>query len=366
MILALLLSLAPAFTQADVPPAITVQLNHERFSRGDRARVYVETAQDGYLIVLHADPDGRVRVLFPLDPTDDDFVRGGRRQELRGRSGRDAFLVDAEDGSGTVLAAVARDPLTFDAFVRGDHWDYRALGGPSLRDDPLAGLLDIVRRMGGGGAGETRFDYDAATYVVNPQIASRYGYGHGYGSRFGLGLSFGYPHRYSYFRDPFYDPFYDPFCFDAFWGWGAGCNRYGYGYGSGYSFYRPRLYGYGYRPVFIGGGFARGGGSRFVIPSDRGGRGRYTPVVVRPRGVSGDPAPVRDRGAVSRGVDRRPSVAPRGDRGVSRGQPGSARGKPSVSRGGGRGDSRGSRPAARPSGGRRSGGGGGGGGGRRN
>jgi len=29
-------------------------------------------------------------------------------------------------GSGTVLAAVSRDPLNFDAFVRNDHWDFRA------------------------------------------------------------------------------------------------------------------------------------------------------------------------------------------------------------------------------------------------
>ncbi|MEX2156728.1 MAG: DUF4384 domain-containing protein [Gemmatimonadales bacterium] len=367
MMLALLLSLAPALTQADdpPPPAVSVRLNHEQFARGDRARVYVETAQDGYLIVLHADPAGRVRVLFPLDPTDDAFARGGQRLELRGRSGRDAFFVDADDGAGTVLAAVAGDPFTYDGFVLNGHWDYRALGGPSLKDDPLAGLLDIVRRM----AGETRFEYDAATYVVGPprQIAARYGhgsgYGYGYGSpyRFRLGLSFGYPYRYGYV----YDPFYDPFCYDPFWGWSARCYgygyQYGYGFGFGYSFYRPRPFGYG--RTFLGGGFAGGGGSRFVIPRDR---GRYTPVEVRTRVRSDAPAPVRDRGAISRGVEPRPrggsvnrparswGAKPNGN-GVSRGRPsvsrgGSvSRGRPSVSRGG----SGGSRPAARPSGGRR-------------
>ena len=325
MILALLLSLAPAITAT--PPPITVQLNHEQFSRGDRARVYVETAEDGYLIVLHADPDGRVRVLFPLDPTDDDFVRGGKRQELRGRSDRDAFFVDAQDGdgSGTVLAAVSRDPFTFDAFVRGDHWDYRALGGPTLKDDPLAGLLDIVQRM----AGATRFDYDAVTYVVSNQIASRYGYG----SRFHLGVSFGYPYRYGY------DPFYDPFCYDPFWGWGSSARCYGYGYGFGVSFYRPRPFGFG--RTFVGGGFAGRGGPHFVLPLNR---GRYTPVVVRPRGFD-NPAPIRDRGPIYRGIE------PRRGGGSSWGQPGRgiSPGRPSVSRGGGGG----SRPAARPSGGGR-------------
>src|SRR5216117_2632777 len=118
---------------------VTVRLNHDQFDPGDRARVYVQSAQDGYLVVLHADAEGRVRVLFPLDPSDDAFVRGGKRFELRGRGDRDAFQVEGDEGSGTVLAAVAPDAFSFDGFVRNDHWDFRALGGPSstVQNDPL-------------------------------------------------------------------------------------------------------------------------------------------------------------------------------------------------------------------------------------
>src|SRR5213594_875398 len=98
-----MLALLLVLTQSPV----TVQLNHDQFDPGDRARVYVQSAQDGYLVVLHADPEGRIRVLFPLDPTDDDFVRGGKKFEVRGRSDRDAFQVEGDEGSGTVLAAVS-------------------------------------------------------------------------------------------------------------------------------------------------------------------------------------------------------------------------------------------------------------------
>ena len=355
MMLALLLSLAAA--QSDSPPPITVKLNHEQFSRGDHARVYVQAAQDGYLVVLHADGDGRVRVLFPLDPTDDAFVRGGKRQELRGRSDRDAFTVDVGDGAGTVLAAVSTDAFTYDGFVLNGHWDYRALGRGTVSDDPLAGLLDIVRRM----SGEKSFEYDAATYVVTSEIAG-YGYGRGFGygyPRYRIGLSFGYPYRFGY------DPFYDPFCYDLF----SGCYGYGYGYrfgyGFGYSFYPRRPYGFG-RPFFIGGGFANRGGTRFVTP-DRTTRDRFTPVQPRPRSGAISPrsrsfggeraiAPPRDRGGSER------TIAPRRDRGGSeraiaprdRGSRGSS-GRPSVAP---RHDG-GSRPAARPSGGRRVSGGGG-------
>src|SRR3977135_119073 len=146
---------------------VAVRLNHDQFTAGDHARVYVEAAQDGYLVVLHADPEGRVRVLFPLDPSDDDFVRGGKKFEVRGRGDRDAFQIESNDGAGTVRAAIAPDAFKFDSFVRNDHWDFRAIGGPSgaVRDDPLARLLDIVQQMSGDSAG--RLDHDYRTYAVN-------------------------------------------------------------------------------------------------------------------------------------------------------------------------------------------------------
>jgi hypothetical protein len=335
MIIPLLLSLVGTAPLQAEPP-IRVDLNHEQFTRGDRARVYVETAQDGHLVVLHADPDGRVRVLFPPDPSDDDFLRGGKRLEIRGRSDRDAFFVDAEDGAGTVLAVISPDPLTYDAFVRNDHWDYRALGATDLRNDPLAGLLDIARRM----AGDTRFEYDAASYVVGGQIASRYGYGSGYGygypSRFILGLSFGSPYGYGY----------DPFCYDPWWGWSAACSRFGFG-SSGYYYSRPyvyRPYVNGRYPTF-GRGFGRG--SRFVIPSDR---VRVTGIEPRRRVTSANTAPtwrgiqprsrsssgssMSPRGGSSRG----PSMSPRGGsgRGSSTSRPSGSRGSSSRGGGGGR------------------------------
>lgn len=335
MMIPLLLSLAGPALKADDPP-VRIDLNHEQFTRGDRARVYVETAEDGHLVVLHADPDGRVRVLFPLDPSEDDFVRGGKRIEIRGRSDRNAFFVDADDGTGTVVAVLSQDPLSYDAFVRNDHWDFRALGGSDIRNDPLAGLLDIARRM----AGETRFDYDAATYVVGGRIASHYGYGadyygagyygYGYPYRFRFGLSFGTPYGY------------DPFCYDPFWGWSPGCSPFGFGY-SAYSFGQP----YGYRPYGYSrypGAFPRSfGGTRFVIPRDR---VLVTGIQPRRRDATANPGPVARAGDFQP-RQRGPVMAPRGgsSRGPTMSRPsgagGSSRGRSGPVSGGSRGGSRG-------------------------
>jgi len=217
-------------------PAIQIWIsNDRRFLPGDRAKVQVRTREDGYLLVLHADPSGHLRVLFPLDPGDDNFVRGGRKYEIRGRGGRESFTADNDRGQGTVYAAVSHDPFRFDQFVLGDHWDYRNLAPQRLSSDPEQDFNELVRRMV-----DNSFDYDILTYEVLERVvyASEYapdyysyydGCGYSYfcgrsyyGSPYSLsiGLFFGRPYYHRYFYDPFYagySPFYDPFFYDPYY-----------------------------------------------------------------------------------------------------------------------------------------------------
>ncbi len=194
MMLPLLLSLV--VSASDDPP-VKVWLNHDNyFQRGDKARVNVRLAEDGYVLVLRADAEGRVRVVFPLDPSDDNFVRGHETIEVRGRGDREAFFVDDREGSGLVLVARSTTPFKFDEFVRGDHWDYRVLDARQAGDDKEAALLDMVQRM----TAEGRFDYDAVTYVVAsarayydsyydsyyPHYVADFGYGYGWPYRLPL------------------------------------------------------------------------------------------------------------------------------------------------------------------------------------
>src|SRR5207249_7597108 len=169
MFLLLLLSLAVSApsgaaataVRSDDPP-VKVWLDQGSYSRGDKAQVNIKLGEDGYLVVLRADAARRVRVLFPLDPGDDAFVRGGRTIEVRGRGDREAFSIDEREGAGLVLAARSVTPFKFDEFVRGDHWDYRVLIARGAGDDKEQALLDIVQRMVPDG----HFAYDAANYTV--------------------------------------------------------------------------------------------------------------------------------------------------------------------------------------------------------
>lgn len=266
-LLAALLVAAPGPLAGDLAPTpvtlrptqnatIRITLNGGDYAPGDRVRVQVEPNQDGYLVVFRVDGDGRIRVLFPIDPDLDAFVRGGKRYELRGRNERETFLADDRGGNGLIYAALARQPLSFSQYAINEHWDYEAL---RLRDnevDPEVDLSSIVRRMGDN----SRFDYDVATYRVHDSrvIVSSGGRaydpyydpywsclscGWSYGRGSSIGISFGsryngwYGYNNPWYRDPWY---YDPYAYDSYYGY------YGYPYaGQGY------LYPGQYRPITV-------------------------------------------------------------------------------------------------------------------
>jgi len=307
-------------TRAD--PVIKVWTDWEEYSRGQTADAHIRTREDGYVIVLQADVDGRVRVVFPLDPGDDNFVRGGHDISLAGRGGKGSFYVDGPPGMAAVYAAVSPVPFRFTDFMRGDHWDYGSLYDKSLDSDFESGFTAIVDRMSTG-----HFDYDIYRYRVEGQGSTA------------SAMSAGAP---TYVGSPCWVAPYDAFCGgptylpgplyqSAFWGpgfgvgygaygWSVGLSfgmpYYGYGYGYGYPYYG---YGYGYGNPYYGYGYPAYGYPGYGYPSGYGGYyggSRYytakpgvavgvTGVGYRPRGS----APVTTAGGLGigyKGVGARP------------------------------------------------------------
>ncbi len=318
------LALAPtdamASVQSQSPVSVWLSRRGE-VERGDRVRVYARAELDGYLLILHAEPDGRIRILFPLDPYEDNFVRGARDYEVEGRGGREAFRVYERDGIGTVYAAFSRDPFQFDAFVQNGHWDYRLLETWRIGDDldPEAELTALAQQMAGG----SQFDYDLTSYFVGEYAARSYErrYRHGYyytGSPYHFGISprFGswYPWSWRLWwyssswvcGDPwFYDAYrcdpwywgYDPYWYDPWW-YGPYRARY---------YYRPYYYGYyyGYYPpyrYYAQPGRAAYRDNRLVI-------GRYTFKPSDRSGLADGGITVRRRFAPANGSTRRVPVA---------------------------------------------------------
>ncbi len=240
-----LLAVVPAATAArlaaqEPDPAIRLSLSHDgAYVPGQWARTHVRAARDGYLVVLQSDPQGRVRVLFPVDPADDHFIPGQRDFELRSRGDRDAFQVESDLGTGVVLAAWSPDPFAFGDFRRGERWDLRALEIPASELDLERGLTDLVTRMAPPGG----FDYDVLRYTVSEEsYASSGSYYGGTPTCFGCdpwGTSV-----YVSIGRSWYDPWwYDPWHYRSWYG-------YYPAYYYPYSYYPYGYYPYRYYPVY--------------------------------------------------------------------------------------------------------------------
>ncbi|HET8632519.1 MAG TPA: DUF4384 domain-containing protein [Gemmatimonadales bacterium] len=304
----------PAVAVASQDPPVRIELNNDRqFVRGEHGKVKIRTDDDGFLVVLHADPDGRVRVLFPLDPDDDNYIRGRHTYELRDRGDRETFTVDAGSGQGAIYAAVSRDPFRFDAFAVNQHWDYDALNAQDPGSDPEPVLDDIVQQMASG-----RYDYDYITYDVYESEYSSVSYA--------TPVVYTPSYYYSsYYCDSFYDYYCDPYYYSPYrfsvsvhYGSPFYYRPYYYPYYYGYYGYydRPaRYYGYPTYYPYYGSPGVIGYRQRYTTPSEFKQSDRlWNGVPYRDRMAGSparavntvyDPAPVR-RGTTSGDMGRSP------------------------------------------------------------
>jgi hypothetical protein len=135
------------------------------YTAGQAVQVLFQTDQDAYVTVLRVDADGRVRVLFPREPWEDNFARGGRVYEVEGSAASPGFRADDYPGEGYLFAVAAADPFTYDPIESDQRWNYELIGdGGRIRGDPYAALTELAERIVATGSGD--WDYDIAPYYV--------------------------------------------------------------------------------------------------------------------------------------------------------------------------------------------------------
>lgn len=150
-------------------PGVRVWVSDTLYQVGAGARVYVKLREPGYLVVLHIDAMGRIRVLYPAAPDDQVVVPADAPFEVAGTSDSITFRVETR-GRGTLLAARTLHPFGFEPLRRGARWDYSEslLLQPSA-GNPFAALLDIADRVADG----QPYDYDVTAYGTPGTVASR-------------------------------------------------------------------------------------------------------------------------------------------------------------------------------------------------
>jgi hypothetical protein len=152
-------------TSGGQAPHIELSVSDDIYRQGDGVRVTFRSDVDAYVTIFRVDTDGRVRLLFPQDPWDDNFARGDRRYDVDNRKSGRAFVVDDYPGQGYVFAVASADPFDYAAYVRGDHWDYRAIGnGGRVVGDPYQALSDLIDHI--VPANYIAYSYDVAPYYV--------------------------------------------------------------------------------------------------------------------------------------------------------------------------------------------------------
>ncbi len=158
------LSIRPAYV--DYRPRVEAWTDRgdSPYASGQWVRVHFRADRDAFVTILRVDTDGRVRVLFPREPWEDNFARGGRDYEVQGGSGPDAFYIDDYPGVGYVFAVASADPFVYDGIQRDEHWDYRLIADGRVRGDPYVALTDLAQRIVPDGYSD--WDYDITPYYV--------------------------------------------------------------------------------------------------------------------------------------------------------------------------------------------------------
>ncbi len=79
---------------------------------GDRIKVYFEVTRDCYVVLYDIDTHGRLHILFPFSPWQDNYVRAGHVYELPGDW--DTFSLHVEGPSGTEYIQAIASPYPID------------------------------------------------------------------------------------------------------------------------------------------------------------------------------------------------------------------------------------------------------------
>src|SRR3989442_14338635 len=113
------------------------------YTSGQGVRTHFRADRDAFVTILRVDTDGRVRVLFPREPWEGNFARGGRDYEFQGGSGSVAFYIDDYPGVGYVSSVASAVQFFYDGIQRDEHWVYRLTPDGRVRGDPFLALTGL-------------------------------------------------------------------------------------------------------------------------------------------------------------------------------------------------------------------------------
>lgn len=138
----------------DRPPAVSIRLDppgERTLSRHTRAKVSIRTDREAYVTVFRVDTEGRLTILYPEHPWEDNRVRPGRTYQIRAAGAEHSFMVESEPGVGYLFAVASAEAFDYRKAVRGGRWDYASLlPDGRLSGDPYASFMRVAEQISQG------------------------------------------------------------------------------------------------------------------------------------------------------------------------------------------------------------------------
>jgi hypothetical protein len=154
-------------------PAASIRTEVSNAADSRRIRAVFHLDDDAYVVVGQIGADGVLRIVFPVDPGDDGFVKGnksyqtnevfaGFNDEFRYRARQTGFFRDVssandsyDGGLGYVFIVASWRPMRFDQFSTDGKWDSFEIADQTYMRDPRPAINELASLL----AGENREAY---------------------------------------------------------------------------------------------------------------------------------------------------------------------------------------------------------------
>jgi len=152
-------------------PGIRIWTNGgELRHRGDRVQLFYRTERDAFVMLFRVDTDGRVRLIFPRAPEDDNYGSAGATYSVAGDDPHGAFQVDDDPGVGYIFGVASVDPFDIREIGYQGHWDLSRISDGRIHGDPRSSMEELVQSL-------LPPDYDNFdTHIMPYYVERRYDY----------------------------------------------------------------------------------------------------------------------------------------------------------------------------------------------
>jgi len=152
-------------------PTLAVDVWTDRGERavyypGEKIKVYFKVNEDAYVVLYDVDTEGRVRLIYPLDPYSDGWVRGGTTYRLPPHDSHWNLNVSGPSGIDYIVAVASTEPFLWNEYEE----DFASTVFETIDTDPQIGIERINQLIAPLRDGSPYFVSDRTMFYVERRV----------------------------------------------------------------------------------------------------------------------------------------------------------------------------------------------------